>query len=401
MAAELTTGADMMRWKRACAGRVAVGGAALGLALMSSAACSGGHDGPGPKRAATPKASAVSGGSGAEDTDEETSAPDPDDAPGVDFWARKVDMAVFLCRDADTGTGGCANGAVTNAQREEILAALKNMPQIQHVFYENQTEALRHYRALNANNPRLLEGMTVERIPESFRIKLKDPATRFIVVTAMEGRPGVASTAPQAPAAPPRPGSAAARLTQEQARRAVLTVDDLGPGWTAGAVTDTGSKPASEPYSGRSGNAGCDRALAGVPAGAVTIALGAQRVFENGNGLRVTASVQVYDDDDAALQLAKTRAMLAGCSGIPLPYQGTVARFGTLPAPALGEETLGMRVIVEHDGPRTLDAVMIRIGPDLVGITVAPLADDATMPAATLERLARRATELLRTTAGS
>ncbi|GCD97050.1 hypothetical protein [Embleya hyalina] len=82
-----------------------------------------------------------------------------------------------------------------------------------------------------------------------------------------------------------------------------MTADDVGPGWSGGTLTDTGS----EPYLGNSGDAGCDRALAGVPAGSITIALGTRREFESCDGLPPAASVQVYDGDGSALRLAETR----------------------------------------------------------------------------------------------
>ncbi|GCD95910.1 hypothetical protein [Embleya hyalina] len=55
-----------------------------------------------------------------------------------------------------------------------------------------------------------------------------------------------------------------------------------------------------------------------------------------------------------------------------------------------------MRVVLEHGGPKTVDSVVIRIGSGFAAVTVTPVADDITLPAATLERLTRRAADLLR-----
>ncbi|MFE3205778.1 permease-like cell division protein FtsX [Embleya sp. NPDC059237] len=375
------------------AGRITIGCAAALLAITAVAGCSGGNDKPSPKHAAV-KSSAPAGSAAPDDNEATEAGESKLPPPGVDYWADKADLAVFLCRAA-VPKGGCYDGPVTSAQLQEIADALKAMPQVQHVYYENRQQAWELFRAQNANNPALLAAMTAEQLPESFRVKLRSPDGRIAVVTAMEGRAGVESTMDHNRATPPPP-AAPGPLTQEQARRAVLTADDVGPGWSGGALTDTGSKPASGPYSGSSGDTGCDRAIAGAPAGAITIALGARREFESVNGLRLAASVQVYDGNSAALQVAKTRAMLAGCTGIPMPYQGTTARFSTLPAPALGDESLGIRVIVEHDGPKTVDSILIRVGPNLAGIVVTPLADNVTLPPATLDRLARQAADLLR-----
>ncbi|WP_331738360.1 permease-like cell division protein FtsX [Embleya sp. NBC_00896] len=376
------------------AGRVVVGCAAALLAITTAAACSGGHDKPRPKRAEVD--SPAPAGSAETDADDATEDAEDDlPPPGVDYWAGKADLAVFLCQTSDPKTGGCADGPVTDTQREATLAALRALPQVQHVYFEDRQQAWKLFRAQSANTL-LGDTITAAQLPESFRVKLKDRGTLPIVVSAMEGHPGVASTmthAPTAPGAatPPRSGTALP-LTQERARRAVPTADDVGPEWSADTLTDTGPKPASEPYSGSSGNAGCDRALAGAPTGRITITLGAQRMFQDRNGLRLTATVQVYEGDSAALQLAKTRALLAGCADLPLPMQGTTVRFHTLPAPTLGDETLGMRLVLDHNGPKTVDSIMVRMGPNIAAVTVS---GDPILPSTTLEQLARRAAEHL------
>lgn len=376
-------------------GGIAVRCAVVILAITTAAACSGGDGAKArpqqPK--AAPSAAAGSAGPGSESADEEAPSWDTDNLPpGVDFWAGKVDLAVFLCQVSDPKTGGCSNGAVTNTQREEILAALKAMPQVKHVYFEDRKQAWELFRAQNAANPLLLDVMTAEQLPESFRVKLKDPGTVTAVASAFEQRPGVASTMKHTASGPPT--TAPAALTPEQARRAVLTVDDVGTGWTAGAPTDTGPKPAAAPYSGVSGDAGCDRALAGAPTGPIVVLLGAQRTFENAAGIRLVATVHAYEGNGAALQLAKTRAMLTGCADLPVPWAGATARFRAVAAPTVGDETLGVRIVTDQSGTaRTVDSIFVRIGPNLATIT---LPADAGLDPTTSDRLTRRAAEHLR-----
>ncbi|MFI6582714.1 permease-like cell division protein FtsX [Embleya sp. NPDC050493] len=376
--------------------------AAVILSITTAAACSGGDGGKAhpqqPK--AAPSAAAGSPGSagpGSDGADEEAPSWDTDNLPpGVDFWAGKVDLAVFLCHTSDPKTGGCSNGAVTNTQRQEILDALKATPQVKHVYFEDRRQAWELFRAQNADKPLLLDAMTAEQLPESFRIKLKDPGTITTVASAFEGRPGVASTMKHTLSGPPTtpPVPATAVLTPERAGRAVLTVDDVGTGWTAGALTDTGPKPAAAPYSGVSGDAGCDRALAGAPTGPIVVLLGAQRTFENTAGTRVVATVQAYEGNGAALQLAMTRAMLSGCADLPVPWAGASARFRAVAAPTVGDETLGMRIVTNQSGTtRTVDSIFVRIGPNLATIT---LPADTGLDPTTSDRLARRAAEHLR-----
>ncbi|MFI6982832.1 permease-like cell division protein FtsX [Embleya sp. NPDC050154] len=187
-------------------GGVAIRCATVLLSITTAAACSGGDNGKAhPKQPkAAPSAVAGSAGPGSDGATGEAPVWGADNLPpGVDFWAGKVDLTVFLCRVSDPKTGGCSSGAVTNAQREEILAALKAMPQVEHVYFEDRGQAWELFRAQNAGNPLLLDAMTAEQLPESFRIKLKDPATITTVASAFEERPGVASTMKRTPSGPP------------------------------------------------------------------------------------------------------------------------------------------------------------------------------------------------------
>ncbi|MET7301674.1 permease-like cell division protein FtsX [Embleya sp. NPDC005575] len=384
------------------AGRVAVGCATALLSITTVAACSG-DGGKLPPRQTRGTESPRSPGSG--EATEEAPAWSMDNLPpGVDFWAGKVDLAVFLCHVSDAKTGGCSAGAVTGTQRDEIRTALQAMPQVKHVYFEDRRQAWELFRVQNGNTP-LVEAMTAEQLPESFRVKLKDPGTVAAVKSAFDGRPGVASTMTQTPsglptgpgnpAAPPRTGMAAP-LTPDRARRAVLTVDDVGPGWSAGALTDTEPKPAAAPYSGSSGDAGCDRALQSVPTGPTRVALGADRIFEQDRtGTQLVASVQVYEGDGAAVQLAKSRAMVTGCADLDLPWNGGTARFRAIAAPTVGEEAVGMRIVVNQGGgPKAVDSILVRMGPNVA--TVSVLGDVDVDPTA-LDRLVRRAAEYLHT----
>jgi cell division transport system permease protein len=81
---------------------------------------------------------------------------------------------------------------VTATQREQASADLEAMPQVEHVYYENQYEAYDLLRRQNPNSP-LIDSITPQQLPESFRVKLKDRTTAPVVISAFSGRPGVAS----------------------------------------------------------------------------------------------------------------------------------------------------------------------------------------------------------------
>jgi cell division transport system permease protein len=66
---------------------------------------------------------------------------------------------------------------VTQAQRDNQIAQLKNLPDIESVKYTSKADALRTYIKLNANNPTLLAAIseTDNPLPASITIKPTDP----------------------------------------------------------------------------------------------------------------------------------------------------------------------------------------------------------------------------------
>ena len=109
-----------------------------------------------------------------------------------DFWYDKVEVSVFLC-GADSGegvAGSCAAGEVTQDQRETIRADLDSMPQVQKVYYESKREAYSRFKE-QFKNSAIVDNVTPDQMPESFRVKLVNPEQFDIVASAFVGRAGV------------------------------------------------------------------------------------------------------------------------------------------------------------------------------------------------------------------
>ncbi len=107
-----------------------------------------------------------------------------------DFWYDKVEVSIFLCND-NSETASCAGGKVTDAQKEQIQADLESLkPLVQDIYFETQQEAYDRFIVQYRNSP-IIDSVTVEALPESFRVKLSDPTQYDIVASAFEGRPGV------------------------------------------------------------------------------------------------------------------------------------------------------------------------------------------------------------------
>lgn len=106
-----------------------------------------------------------------------------------DYWYDKIEVSVFLCGTLSESTS-CASGAVTNAQRSAIQNELQALPVVQTVYYESQSQAFQHFQE-RFKGSAIAQNVTPDQLPESFRVKLKDPTQFAVVQSAFSGRPGI------------------------------------------------------------------------------------------------------------------------------------------------------------------------------------------------------------------
>ncbi|QHC20827.1 permease-like cell division protein FtsX [Streptomyces sp. GS7] len=107
------------------------------------------------------------------------------------YWYDKVNVSIFFCNKNDAETAGnCAKGAATQQQKDDIKAELNRLPIVQNVQYESSDEAYKHYKEQFGDTP--VAGLvTPDQLPESFRVKLKDPTKFAVIKSAFSERPGV------------------------------------------------------------------------------------------------------------------------------------------------------------------------------------------------------------------
>ncbi|GAA0453652.1 MULTISPECIES: permease-like cell division protein FtsX [Streptomyces] len=107
------------------------------------------------------------------------------------YWYDKVNVSIFFCNknDADSGAN-CAKGAATTQQKNDIRAELNRLPIVEKVSYESSDQAYKHYKEQFGDTP--VAGLvTPDQLPESFRVKLKDPTKFAVIKSAFSERPGV------------------------------------------------------------------------------------------------------------------------------------------------------------------------------------------------------------------
>ncbi|MGW5260992.1 permease-like cell division protein FtsX [Microbispora sp. NPDC004025] len=108
------------------------------------------------------------------------------------FWTDKVEVSVFLCvKNSSFPT--CKNkGGVTPEEKANLEQTIKGLPEVERVEFENQAEAYKKWQQ-QENNQTLLAVTKVDSMPESFRVKLKDPDKAAAVAASLKGQPGVAN----------------------------------------------------------------------------------------------------------------------------------------------------------------------------------------------------------------
>ncbi len=106
------------------------------------------------------------------------------------YWYDKVEVTVYLC-GATSSSPSCAGKEVTEEQRTQLLSDLQATPQVQRVFYESKDQAFTRFKEQFRDSPDLVANVSADALPESFRIKLKDPTRFEVVASAFRDRPGV------------------------------------------------------------------------------------------------------------------------------------------------------------------------------------------------------------------
>jgi cell division transport system permease protein len=112
-----------------------------------------------------------------------------------DYWYDKIEVSVFLC-GALSESPSCASGPVSQEQRDQIKSDIEALPVVEKVYYESQSEAFVHFQE-RFKGSAIAQNVTQDQLPESYRVKLKDPTKFAVMQSAFAGRPGVDSVQDQ------------------------------------------------------------------------------------------------------------------------------------------------------------------------------------------------------------
>ena len=94
-------------------------------------------------------------------------------------WAQKVEVSVFLRDDA------------APEEIDALGAKIEQIPEVQDVYFENREQAYEQFQQLFRDNPALVENVDPDAMPQSYRVKLVNPADFPVIRARLAGDPAI------------------------------------------------------------------------------------------------------------------------------------------------------------------------------------------------------------------
>ena len=76
-------------------------------------------------------------------------------------------------------------------QQQNLQTMIQGMPEVATVRYESKSEAYQRFLQIFKNQPDLVQNVSADALPASFRVKLKDPEQFRTVAVRLQGQPGI------------------------------------------------------------------------------------------------------------------------------------------------------------------------------------------------------------------
>jgi len=96
-----------------------------------------------------------------------------------DFYYAKLEVSIFLSAD------------ISAEQRNQLDAALKNDPLVSNYLYESKEKAYENFKTIYSDAPDLVNAVKADQLPESFRVKLRNPEQYDAIYAKYSGTEGI------------------------------------------------------------------------------------------------------------------------------------------------------------------------------------------------------------------
>ena len=94
-------------------------------------------------------------------------------------WASKVEVSVFLREDASPD------------EVKALGTKIGALPEVQRYFFESKQSAYKRFTELFKDSQALVENVDPESMPQSYRVKLKDPEQFAVIRARLAGEPAI------------------------------------------------------------------------------------------------------------------------------------------------------------------------------------------------------------------
>ncbi|GAA4570582.1 permease-like cell division protein FtsX [Planotetraspora kaengkrachanensis] len=108
------------------------------------------------------------------------------------YWTDKVELSVFLCKKDDVFPSCKSKPPLNDEQKAALKQTIAGMPEVERVDFEDQAQAYKNFQEQQGNSL-LLSVVQPDDLPESFRVKLKDPNNATAVTESITGQAGVSN----------------------------------------------------------------------------------------------------------------------------------------------------------------------------------------------------------------
>jgi cell division transport system permease protein len=109
------------------------------------------------------------------------------------FWSDKVEISVYLCKKDDPFPS-CENSrGISDQEKTALEGMIKGLPEVESVAFEDSAQAYENFKLQQGADSVLVSAVKASEMPESFRVKLKDPNSYAAVVESLRGAPGVSN----------------------------------------------------------------------------------------------------------------------------------------------------------------------------------------------------------------
>lgn len=83
------------------------------------------------------------------------------------------------------------NDEISDAQQQRLNQVLLDMPEVETIDFQSKEEAFEYAKELFKGQPELIENVSPDTFPASFRIRLQDPEQYKVIPARLAGEPGI------------------------------------------------------------------------------------------------------------------------------------------------------------------------------------------------------------------